>query len=112
MPPDGPFKAIALLYGGRGWLDPRLRCTPMRLFPSTQWKLSFGRRRSAKRLLGFPASGTGKPTDRQCSVALFDQDDVHNEVGSSCQRPRLVRVLETVAASTGPPFFGAGVYFL
>ncbi|NHT77709.1 hypothetical protein G8E10_18555 [Rhizobiaceae bacterium CRRU44] len=41
----------------------------------------------------------GEPTDRLCSVALFDGDDVLQEVGSDCPRPRLVGVLEALAAS-------------
>jgi len=41
----------------------------------------------------------GEPTDRLCSVALFDGDDVLHEVGSNCPRPRFVAVLEALAAS-------------
>lgn len=41
----------------------------------------------------------GEPTDRLCSVALFDGDDVLHEVGSDCPRPRFVAVLEALAAS-------------
>ncbi|WP_183193223.1 hypothetical protein [Aureimonas jatrophae] len=49
----------------------------------------------------------GEPTDRLCSVVLFDGDDVLHETGSDCPRPRLVAVLEAVAMSaanrTGSP---------
>lgn len=38
-------------------------------------------------------------TDRLCSVALFDGDDVLHEVGSDCPRPGFVAVLEALAAS-------------
>lgn len=41
----------------------------------------------------------GEPTDQLCSVALFDGDDVLQEVGSDCPRPRFVAVLEALAAS-------------
>lgn len=41
----------------------------------------------------------GEPTDHLCSVALFDGDDVLQEVGSDCPRPHLVAVLEALAAS-------------
>ena len=41
----------------------------------------------------------GEPTDHLCSVALFDGDDVLQEVGSDCPRPRFVAVLEALAAS-------------
>ncbi|RYE65033.1 MAG: hypothetical protein EOP17_14780 [Rhizobiaceae bacterium] len=41
----------------------------------------------------------GEPTDQLCSVALFDGDDVLQEVGSDCPRPRFVAVLEALVAS-------------
>ncbi|WP_061936011.1 hypothetical protein [Aureimonas sp. AU22] len=41
----------------------------------------------------------GQTTDRLCSVALFDGDDVLHEVGSDCLRPRFVGVLEALATS-------------
>jgi len=40
-----------------------------------------------------------EPTDRLCSIALFDSDDVLHEFGSVCPRPRLVTALEMVVAS-------------
>lgn len=62
----------------------------------------------------------GEPTDHLCSVALFDGDDVLQEVGSSCPRPRFVGVLEALAASANgqgsskghapaPPFAEASI---
>ena len=41
----------------------------------------------------------GEPTDQLCSVALFDGDDVLQEVGSDCPRPRFLAVLEAPAAA-------------
>lgn len=40
-----------------------------------------------------------QPSDRLCSVALFDGDEVLHEVGSDCPRPGFVAVLEALAAS-------------
>ncbi|WP_416356538.1 hypothetical protein ACLNGM_21720 [Aureimonas phyllosphaerae] len=47
----------------------------------------------------FDPPALGEPTDRLCSVALFDGDDVLHEVGSDCPRPRFVALLEALAAS-------------
>ncbi len=41
----------------------------------------------------------GEPTDQLCSVALCDGDDVLQEVGSDCPRPRFLAVLEAPAAA-------------
>jgi len=39
----------------------------------------------------------GEPTDHLCSIAVFDGDDVLQEVRTDCPRPRFLAVLEALA---------------